>query len=146
MPRINGFAHIDLTVTDVERSVEWWVQVMRFVPGGRFQGDTYHGCSMMHPSGLGVTVVSHDVTGGDEFDERRVGLDHLAFDVSDRAELNAWVAHLDALGVENTGVIEAHYGDTVVFRDPDNTQLELFVFNQDANLAELFATDPRRTT
>jgi catechol 2,3-dioxygenase-like lactoylglutathione lyase family enzyme len=28
--RIEGFGHIDLTVTDGERSVRWWTQVLGF--------------------------------------------------------------------------------------------------------------------
>jgi hypothetical protein len=46
-----------------------------------------------------------------------------------RDELTAWTARLDELGVEHTGVRDEqepfHYA-TVVFRDPDNIQLELF--------------------
>ena len=106
---------------------------------------THSGCSLVHASGFAVTVMSHDATGTDRFDETRVGLDHLAFGVADRAELDEWVAHFNEMGVENTGVIEAHYGDTVVFRDPDNTQLELFVFNpRGADLTRLYETDPHR--
>ena len=46
-----------------------------------------------------------------------------------REELEAWTAWLDELGVEHSGI---RTGDepfpfaTVVFRDPDNIQLELF--------------------
>ena len=39
---------------------------------------------MAHPSGIGGTVMTHDGTAStDAFDERRVGLDHLAFRVKD---------------------------------------------------------------
>jgi catechol 2,3-dioxygenase-like lactoylglutathione lyase family enzyme len=27
-PEINGFGHIDLTVTDAERSARWWEEVL----------------------------------------------------------------------------------------------------------------------
>ena len=30
LPAIKGFGHIDLTVTDVNRSVRWWDEVMGF--------------------------------------------------------------------------------------------------------------------
>ena len=62
------------------------------------------------------------------FDERRVGLDHVAFRVADLPELDAWVAHLDAIGVSHSGVkdIEGHRGGPlIVLRDPDRIQLEL---------------------
>jgi hypothetical protein len=57
-----------------------------------------------------VTVVSHDTTEAERFDETRVGLDHLSFDVADRPALDAWVAHFDALEVPHSGVIQAHFG------------------------------------
>jgi catechol-2,3-dioxygenase len=65
-----------------------------------------------------------------------VGLDHLAFQVSDRDELQKWATHLDAMGVPNSGIIDIGYGPTVVFRDPDNMQLEFYV-HPDPNSLEL---------
>jgi glyoxylase I family protein len=54
---------------------------------------------MAHPSGIGVAVMTHDGTAStDAFDERRVGLDHLAFRVKDRDELQRWVTHLATKG------------------------------------------------
>jgi glyoxylase I family protein len=61
------------------------------------------------------------------FDERRIGLDHLAFRVANRDELQRWATHLEAKGVPHTGIIDIGYGPTLVFRDPDNTQLEFYV-------------------
>ena len=107
--------------------------------------DTFRTCSLIHSSRFTVTVVSHDTTKAEPFDETRVGLDHFSFDVADRPTLDAWVAHFDALGVPHSGVIEAHFGDTVVFRDPDDFQLELFTFNpRGEDLDRLLATDPHR--
>jgi glyoxylase I family protein len=51
----------------------------------------------------------------------------LAFRVADKDELQRWAAHFDAMGVTHTGIIDTGYGPTLVFRDPDNTQLELYV-------------------
>jgi hypothetical protein len=41
--------------------------------------------------------------------------------------LASWLAHLDAKGVAHSGIIDIGFGPTVVFRDPDNIQLEFFV-------------------
>ncbi len=49
-------------------------------------------------------------------------------------ELQRWVPHLDSKGVPNTGIIDTGYGPTVVFRDPDNFQLEFYVHQDPANL------------
>ena len=128
MPALAGFSHIDLTVTDCRRSAEWWTDVLGFILVHQVRQDTFECMAMAHPSGIGVTVMSHDGTAtSDRFDERRVGLDHLAFRVTDEDELRKWVAHFDEKRVHHTGIIDTGYGPTVVFRDPDNLQLELFV-------------------
>jgi glyoxylase I family protein len=78
------------------------------------------------PSRLTVCLGTHPRSPRDLFDERRTGLDHLSFLVADRAGLEAWQAHLHALGVEHTPIQDVQYGSVLVFRDPDNIQLELF--------------------
>jgi catechol-2,3-dioxygenase len=60
------------------------------------------------------------------FNERRVGLDHLAFACTSRSELEAWAVRLDELGIAHGGVVEADYGSGLSFRDPDNIALEFF--------------------
>ena len=82
----------------------------------------------MHPTGVGITVMTHDGTQETgAFDERRVGLDHLAFKVANRDEMQRWATHLEVNGITHSGIIDSGYGPTLVFRDPDNIQLELFV-------------------
>jgi catechol 2,3-dioxygenase-like lactoylglutathione lyase family enzyme len=124
-PRIEGFGHIDLTVTDGDRSARWWADVLRFEllhkverPGRRYW-------SMLHPSGLSVGLVTHDGAAGGGFDEQTVGLDHLAFNVRDRATLEEWAQHFDRLGVEHSEIKEENGGPLMTLRDPDNIQLEL---------------------
>ena len=53
------------------------------------------------------------------------GLDHISFQVADRAALEAWIDWLDELNIGHTGIRRRPNGPyaTVVFRDPDN-QLE----------------------
>jgi catechol-2,3-dioxygenase len=60
------------------------------------------------------------------FDERRAGLDHVAFGVGDRADLEKWVARLDELGVGHGDIVDAGYGSGLSFRDADGIALELF--------------------
>ena len=64
-------------------------------------------------------------TGG-PFDEHRTGLDHLAFACADRSELKSWARRLDELGIEHGGIVDAHYGSGLSFRDPDGIALEFF--------------------
>jgi hypothetical protein len=74
-----------------------------------------------------VSVVAHNEPLSGPFDERQVGLDRPGFIVANRDELNRWVMQVDAKGVSHSGIIDNGIGLTVVFRDPDNIQLDLFV-------------------
>jgi catechol-2,3-dioxygenase len=77
---------------------------------------------------LGLT--QHRSGDHERFDETRVGLDHLAFAVADRAQLDAWVARLAAAEVVHSPVAPANSissAAVLVFRDPDNIQLEFFL-------------------
>jgi glyoxylase I family protein len=130
-PAINGFGHIDLTVTDGERSVRWWEQVMGFKLVATGERPGFKQWSMYHPSFLAVGLITHANRATDRFDERAVGLDHLALRVPDRAALDAWAKHLDALGIAHSGVQKERGGPLIVFRDPDNIQLELWAFDWD---------------
>ena len=141
MPEHMGISHIDLTVLDCERAADWWQDVMGFTLVHRTSGETFETRSLVHPSGVAVTVMTHDVTPElGAFDERRVGLDHLAFRVADRDELQRWVSHLDAKGVTHSGIIDIGYGPTLIFRDPDNMQLE-FYSHQRVDEIQLDAAD-----
>ena len=67
-----------------------------------------------------------DPASNEPFNERRVGLDHLAFACANRSELAEWEARLNELGIRNGGIVDASYGSGVSFRDPDNIALEFF--------------------
>jgi catechol 2,3-dioxygenase-like lactoylglutathione lyase family enzyme len=123
MPRIEGFGHIDFTVTDAERSVRWWTEVLGFRLVAEFGRPGYH------PSGLPVGFVVHDGAASERFDEHAVGLDHFALTVRDRAALEDWRRHLDQLGVPHSGIQEENGGPLITLRDPDNIQLELWAFD-----------------
>ena len=103
-PEINGFGHIDLTVTDVERSVRWWEEVLGFKLINTRETPDFKLWSVIHPCGFFIGLMSHSNPASDRFDERAVGLDHLALRVPDRAALEAWAKHLDDLGIAHSGV------------------------------------------
>jgi catechol-2,3-dioxygenase len=136
-PELEGFSHIDLTVSDRERAAAWWQDVMGFSVVNRLRGQSWDVVSLIHPSGLVVSVMTHDEPLSDSFDERRVGLDHFALRVADQSDLERWVSHLNAKGIAHSGIIDMGFGPTLVFRDPDNIQLELFVHPSPEELAEL---------
>jgi catechol 2,3-dioxygenase-like lactoylglutathione lyase family enzyme len=134
-PAITGIHHFSITVTDLEASLAWYARVfaaqrvpMEFPHYER--EDTGYGVLLIEPrSGLAFGLHTNSGNDGTRFDEARTGLDHVGLNVATRAELDAWTAWLDELGIAHSGV---RSGDqpfpfaTVVFRDPDNIQLELF--------------------
>lgn len=83
---------------------------------------------LMEPnSGVVMGFEQHDANPGSPFDERRVGLDHLSWNVDSREELDAWLRRLNERSIANSGITEEDMWDVLVFRDPDNVQLE-FVY------------------
>jgi len=70
----------------------------------------------------------HNGTGEKEtFDPTRIGLDHVAFQVPSRAELEAWRDSLKAQGITYSEIVETPFGLHLNLKDPDNIALELFV-------------------
>jgi glyoxylase I family protein len=126
VPELAGISHIDLTVTDVDRSERFYTDVLGFLVIDREQRADRTMVLMRH-SGLsnGVCLNAHHNTDGARFDERRPGLDHLSFRVVNEEELEAWRDQLEAHGVPHSPIAHTAHGPVLVFRDPDNIQLEL---------------------
>jgi glyoxylase I family protein len=133
-PAVTGFHHFSATVSDVEASAQWYERVFRMnrvpVPFPHY-GDEEgsYAVLLMDPrSGVAIGLHHHDANPGQPFDDSQTGLDHISFPVASRADLGPWASWLDALGVANSGVIDAVAPipySVVVFRDPDNLQLEI---------------------
>lgn len=126
MPELAGISHIDLTVTDVDRSEHFYTEVLGFEIVKRVEKADFRLADMRHP-GLGAEMCVRQpaANDGSAFDEFRTGLDHLSFLVASRAELERWQGHLERHGVSYTPIVDVPYGAVLVFRDPDNIQLEL---------------------
>ena len=134
MPAITGISHVDLSVTDLAASAAWYQELFGVVPlfGGRNDDHHLDVQYLIEPTtGVVIGLEQHDANPGVPFDERRVGLDHLAFSVGTRDELDAWATRLDQLGITHAGITEEDPWDVLVFRDPDNIQLELFLLKVD---------------
>ncbi|MGE5291389.1 MAG: VOC family protein [Micromonosporaceae bacterium] len=132
----SGIHHLRLTVTDVQRSLQFYTSLLGFevavespppedpsaaeafkiLFGGvvMIRGNLLMGLRPMAPS-------------GDRFDPDRVGLDHLSFSVATHDDLEQAVALLDEHGVTHGEITSLpSFGiDVLPFEDPDGVQLEL---------------------
>ena len=127
MPEFPGVTHVALTVSDLERSRPWYRDLIGSPPViDEDTGPFHHVVWVLGSQTLVGIHQFHDAHGSDPFDERRPGLDHVAFACSSRAELEQWESKLGELGIQNGGIVDAPYGSGLSFRDPDNIALEFF--------------------
>jgi glyoxylase I family protein len=121
-----AITHVAVTVRDLDVSVPWYTRLFGVEPvldedTGPFRHVVYLVGNTLF--GLHAFPMLEDEG---PFEERRPGLDHVAFGCADRGELEKWAARLDELGIDHGGIKHAHYGSGLSFRDPDNIALELF--------------------
>jgi glyoxylase I family protein len=122
-----GVHHFRLTVSDVDRAVAFYSDVLGFkklvdLNPGAFLSNGHVGLGIgpHHDPGRAIR--------GDRFDENRIGLDHLSFGVASRTDLEHAVRVLEERRVPHSEVrdLGPAFGIYIlIFRDPDNIQLEL---------------------
>jgi glyoxylase I family protein len=127
-----SIAHIRLTVTDIERSRQFYESVFGWpvlieMPEGldeatKAKYDFLFG-GVVYDMGHGL--IGLRPVASDTFNENRAGLDHLAFMLDSKAEIDAAVAHLDELGIAHETIKDIGPAWILEFRDPDNIALEL---------------------
>ncbi|TNC26068.1 VOC family protein [Amycolatopsis alkalitolerans] len=132
MSTLTGVHHLALTVTDVDRSVPWYERVLDLKEVARRE-DAETGIRKVVLCGraeaFSVILVQHPDTELGDFDERRAGLDHVAFTVDSYAELKEWESRLVEYGVTHSPAKASRTlpgSAVVVFRDPDGIQLEVW--------------------
>ncbi len=124
-----ALAHVAVTVTDLDRSTAWYRGLFGSDPvldEDETTGNFHHTVFVLDNGQL-FGLHTHPGTRPERaFDEHDPGLDHVAFSCADRAELESWQAKLDELGYAHGGIVDAHYGSGLSFRDPDGVALEFF--------------------
>jgi len=122
-----AIAHVAVTVKDLGVSRPWYQRLIGAEPvlDEATDGNFHHTVFLV--GGTLIGLHEHPTTNTDEaFSEYRVGLDHVGFGCPDRAALSAWEERLDEMGIAHGGIVDAHYGSGLSFRDPDGIALEFF--------------------
>jgi catechol 2,3-dioxygenase-like lactoylglutathione lyase family enzyme len=127
---LSGWHHVTLRVSDLDRARAFYSALPEFVLDQDFPdlgklrfriGST--------KARLVLCMPLPGTPSNDRFEERRIGLDHVAVGVvGGRASLVALEKALRALGAETDGVKLDRAGEVgmITFRDPDNIQWEFF--------------------
>ena len=127
MPELTGFSHLALTISDLDRSKPWYVDVLGWQP--MFEDTDEHGIRFafgFFAGGVGLGLRQHPGGGAGEFSPDRTGLDHASFSVASRADLEAWERHLADKGATYSPIVDMDYGAVLSFKDPDGIALEVF--------------------
>jgi glyoxylase I family protein len=126
VPDFPAITHVALTVSDLDRSRPWYQSLFGYAPVLDEDTGPFH--HVVWAIGGTLVGIHHfpDLHSDEPFDERRPGLDHLAFACASRSELEGWERRLNELGISNGGIVDAPYGSGLSFRDPDNIALEFF--------------------
>jgi glyoxylase I family protein len=128
MTSFPAVAHVAVTVSDLAISVPWYSRLFGVEPVLDEDTGPFH--HVVFPLAGGQQLFGLHYFPGNawpgEFSPRRVGLDHVAFGCLNRAELAAWRDRLEELDIKHGGIIDAHYGSGLSFKDPDGIALEFF--------------------
>ena len=127
-----SIAHVRLTVTDIERSRQFYESVFDWpvlleVPENADEA-TRDQLAFLYGGvvyDLGGTLLGLRPVATDRFHEDRAGLDHIAFRLASLDELDTAAAHLDEVGIKHEPVKDIGPSYILEFRDPDNIALEL---------------------
>ncbi len=124
---LTGFHHVALTVGDLAASAGWYERIFDLEqvidePGDERQAKVYR----LRGTAALLGLVQHAGNDGSRFRADRTGLDHAAFHVATRADIDTWAERLDDAGVVHSGVISIPMGAILNFADPDGIQLSIF--------------------
>lgn len=127
MASINGVAHIQLTVTDMQRSIPFYETLLHSLEMVTLINSPEYFYCIGGRTGVAIAPAS-TVHAGKKFDQGRCGLHHLCFRARSRADVDA--IHQTALGL-GAKIIrppqEDHWAPgyySVLFEDPDGIRIE----------------------
>lgn len=130
---VTGLSHVQLCVSDVVASAEWYTAALGLEP---YVADPEIGYVALRHRGARLVIVlttqkraaPSRVTAGPAGMNEGAGagsLDHLAFAVPDGGLLQAWADHLTGIGIDHNGVALENGNPSLQLRDPDGIAIEL---------------------
>ncbi len=121
-----AIGHVALTVRSLSVSRPWYQRLLGADPvlDEPVDGGFHHAVFLVGGTLLGLH--EHTTPAEGTFSAHNIGLDHVAFACSDRSALTEWADRLEELGIDHGGIVDAHYGSGLSFRDPDGIALEFF--------------------
>lgn len=127
MAEFPSLGHVAVTVTDLDSGREWYSRLFGSQPVLDEDAGTFYHVVWALGGGSLFGIHTHPRRNDQpDFSEFRTGLDHIAFAVPSRSDLEYWEKRLDDLGIAHGGIVDAAYGSGLSFRDPDNLPLEFF--------------------
>jgi glyoxylase I family protein len=132
----SGYAHVRLTVTDIERSKAFYDKVFGWPvavdtsgsvdePGVRQSAEQFFGGVVYQtPEG---TLFGLRPVGESRFDSEHTGLDHVSFAVASRSDLDGAASALTDAGIPHGEIVDlADAGIAILsLQDPDDINIEL---------------------
>lgn len=107
-------------------SCRWYEQVLGLELLFREEGADRRAAVLRFPNCAYAVGLTEHAGNDTSFDPSRTGLDHLAFAVATRDELEDWATRLGEASVEHSGVVDIPPGAILNFKDPDGIALALF--------------------
>ncbi|AGB24817.1 lactoylglutathione lyase-like lyase [Mycobacterium sp. JS623] len=132
-PHIGGINHVGISVTNLERSIRFYCDVLGVAMVRQpYGGERAAFSGRMAILALGSQVLDlfeHSANRGERFEPARTGLDHIGLTANSRDELQSWASWLESCDVTCSPIreVENNMGALFDFADPDGIQLE-FLF------------------
>lgn len=124
VPTLLALRNVKVPVTDLKVAIDWYSRVLGFRTTMEFadENGVVRGVHGELP-GIGAVLALRE----DGEAARGLGVFAVAnFEVADRAVLEAWITHLDQLGVEHGPIVDAPRLSLLVLHNPDGQEVHLY--------------------
>ena len=131
-----GVSHIGCSVTDLDRSVTFYCDVLGAAlirpPYGGERTSFSGRMALVRLGTLSLDLYEHAANAGERFDPSHTGLDHLALTAASLKDLEAWATWLDDHQIPHSEIRDGGgVGAMFDFVDPDGIQIEFFFLDEE---------------